>query len=166
MQVYQGPTNNGRSRFLAACYAEMGPRAENRVMLDPKQRDAWGIPVLHIDCSHGHEEKAQARRQIAALRALVDAAGVTLTQISAEPPPPGSSNHECGTGRMGRDPTNSVLDAHNECWEARGLFVTDGACLPSQGAQNPTLTLLALTARACDYAVRGGNWSKIESGNL
>jgi choline dehydrogenase-like flavoprotein len=62
--------------------------------------------------------------------------------------------HECGTARMGNDPANSVLDPHNQCWDAQGLYVTDGACFSSQGNQNPTLTILALTARACDHAIR------------
>ena len=62
--------------------------------------------------------------------------------------------HECGTARMGRSPENSVLDPYNQCWAARGLYVTDGASFPSQGTQNPTLTILALTARACDQVLR------------
>jgi choline dehydrogenase-like flavoprotein len=132
----------------------MLPRPENRVRLDEKRRDAWGIPVLRIDCSHGPEELARVREQTIALRALAEAAGVTLTQIDDAAAPPGAANHECGTARMGSDPASSVLDPHNQCWEAQGLYVTDGACFPSQGTQNPTLTILALTARACDYAVR------------
>jgi choline dehydrogenase-like flavoprotein len=67
---------------------------------------------------------------------------------------PGTAIHECGTARMGSAPENSVVDPHNECWDARGLYVTDGSAFPSQGVQNPTLTIMALTARACDYAVR------------
>jgi choline dehydrogenase-like flavoprotein len=154
VQIFLLPASGERSHFVAVSFAEVLPRPENRVTLDPKRRDAWGIPVLHIDCSHGHEELVRAREQTAALRELAEAAGVTLTQIDETPAPPGSANHECGTARMGDDPANSVLDPHNECWEARGLYVTDGACFPSQGAQNPTLTMLALTARACDHALR------------
>jgi choline dehydrogenase-like flavoprotein len=167
VQVYQTPTERGGSKFRAACFAEMLPQPGNRVMLDPKRRDAWGIPVLYIDCSYGPEEMARAREQIAALRALAEVANVTLTHIDEVPAPPGSCNHECGTARMGRDPASSVLDPHNECWEAQGLYVTDGACLPSQGTQNPTLTLLALTARACNHALRerGGHSSKMASAN-
>jgi choline dehydrogenase-like flavoprotein len=155
VQIMQSTTSEGRSHFMAISFAEMLPRHENRVMLDHKQRDAWGIPVLYIDCSHGQAEQLVASDQVSALRELVDVAGVTLTHIDKRPPPPGSANHECGTARMGSDPANSVLDPHNECWEARGLYVTDAACFPSQGTQNPTLTILALTARACDHATRG-----------
>jgi choline dehydrogenase-like flavoprotein len=132
----------------------MLPRPENRVTLDPKRRDAWGIPVLHIDCRYGQAELVRAREQASALRELAEVAGVALTKIDEAPAPPGSACHECGTARMGSDPANSVLDPHNECWEARGLYVTDGACFPSQGTQNPILTILALTARACDHALQ------------
>jgi choline dehydrogenase-like flavoprotein len=154
VQVLQLSASAGRSHFIAVSFAEMLPRLENRVMLDPKRRDVWGIPALYIDCSHGRRELCRAREQATALRQLAEVARVTLTQIDEAPAPPGSANHECGTARMGSDPTNSVLDPHNECWDARGLYVTDAACFPSQGTKNPTLTVLALTARACDHAVR------------
>lgn len=147
----------GRSHFIAASYAEMLPRQENRVTLDPNRCDAWSIPILRIDCSHGPAEVLRAREQASALWQLAEVAGVTLTQIDETPAPPGSASHECGTARMGSDPTSSVLTPYNECWEARGLYVTDGACFPSQGTQNPTLTILALTARACDHALRTAN---------
>lgn len=154
VQLYQWPETGERSRFSAGSFAEMLPRLENRVTLDPKRRDAWGIPVLRVDCTHDSAELARAREQTAALRTLAEVAGVTLTRIDEAPAPPGSAMHECGTARMGNDPANSVLDPHNQCWEAQGLYVTDGACFPSQGTQNPTLTILALTARACDHAIR------------
>jgi choline dehydrogenase-like flavoprotein len=154
IQLYQSAANGNQSRFGATCYAEMLPRSENQVKLDDERRDAWGIPVLRIDCGHGPAELARVREQTVALRALAEAAGVTLTQIDDAAAPPGSAIHECGTARMGSDPGSSVLDPHNQCWEAQGLYVTDGACFPSQGTQNPTLTILALTARACDHALR------------
>ncbi len=153
VQIAQSPRRGGALVSMAS-FAEMVPRAENRVTLDPARRDAWGIPVLYIDCAHGPAELAQARQQAAALRQLAEALGVTLTHIDAEPAPPGSANHEGGTARMGTDPTKSVLDPNNQCWDAPGLYVTDGACFPSQGTQNPVLTILALTARACDHALR------------
>lgn len=154
VQVDQRPINEEHSYFAAASFGEMLPRQENLVTLDADRRDAWGISVLRIDCAHGREELARAREQAAALRELAEVADVTLSLIDETPAPPGSANHECGTARMGDHPANSVLDPHNECWEAKGLYLTDGACFPSQGTQNPTLTLLALTARACDYAAR------------
>jgi choline dehydrogenase-like flavoprotein len=122
-------------------------------MLDPDRRDVWGIPVLRIDCSYTEAELNRARDQTRALRELAELAEVDLTEIDEVPRAPGSAFHECGTARMGTDPASSVLDANNECWDARGLYVTDGACFPSQGYQNPTLTILALTARACHHAI-------------
>jgi choline dehydrogenase-like flavoprotein len=156
VQLYCSQMGGGRSYFTAVSFAEMLPRQENRVVLDSKRRDAWGIPVLRIECAHGDLELTRARDQVAALRALAEIAGVTLISIDEGPQPPGTAVHECGTARMGNDPSTSVLDAHNQCWEAKGLYVTDGSCFPSQGNQNPTLTILALTARACDHAVRAG----------
>jgi len=89
-----------------------------------------------------------------ALREIAHVAETKGHAFDDAPARPGTSIHECGTARMGSDRTNSVLDPHNECWDVPGLFVTDGASFPSQGAQNPTLTIMALTARACDYAVK------------
>ena len=157
VQVYQWQATGEYSQFGAVSFGEMLPRPENHVTLDHEQRDFWGIPVLRIDCTHGNEELMRARAQIAALRELAELAGITLTGISEAPEPPGSAIHETGTARMGSEPANSVLDPHNQCWEAQGLYVTDGACFPSQGSQNPTLTILALTARACDHALRASS---------
>ena len=153
VQVHQFPVVGGQSYFLAVSFAEMLPRLENRVTVDPDRRDAWGIPVLRIDCAYDEAELARANTQTQALLELADLAGVTLTKIDQTPRPPGSAFHECGTARMGTDPENSVLDVNNQCWDARGLYVTDAACFPSQGYQNPTLTILALTARACQHAL-------------
>jgi choline dehydrogenase-like flavoprotein len=152
-QVYQIPVGRGRSYFVAFAFAEMLPRLENRVTLDPNRRDAWGIPVLRIDCAHSDVELSRARDQTQALHELAELAEVALIRIDELPRPPGSAIHECGTARMGTEPATSVLDANNQCWDARGLYVTDGACFPSQGSQNPTLTILALTARACHHAL-------------
>ena len=119
--------------FCRLSFAEMLPRPENRVTLDPDRRDAWGIPILRIDCAYGEAELARVRDQTQALRELAELAEVELIKLDEEPRPPGSAFHECGTARMGTDPANSVLDANNQCWDARGLYVTDAACFPSQG---------------------------------
>ena len=154
IQLYQSQVGRGQTYFVAVSFGEMLPRRENRVMLDVQRRDAWGIPVLRIECAHNELELARAADQATALQALAEIAGVTLSNIDAAPEPPGIAVHECGTARMGSDPANSVLDPHNQCWEAQGLYVTDGSCFASQGNQNPTLTILAITARACDHALR------------
>lgn len=154
VQMFELSADAERSHLVTVSFGEMLPRAENGVTLDFKRRDAWGIPTLRIDCSHGDAERVRAREQRVALIELADAVGAKITQIDEVPPPPGSANHECGTARMGTDPANSVLDPDNQCWDARGLYLTDGACFPSQANQNPTLTILALTARACAHAIR------------
>jgi choline dehydrogenase-like flavoprotein len=158
VQLYVTPAGRGQeSHFSAGAFGEMLPRSENHVALHPTVRDAWGIPVLSIDCRHDSNELDKAHEQISALRELAVALGARITTSDDGPAPPGSANHECGTARMGDSPSNSVVDPNNECWEARGLYLTDGAALPSQGTQNPTLTLLALTARACHHALSATN---------
>jgi choline dehydrogenase-like flavoprotein len=152
VQLYQFPASSGRSHFTAVSFGEMLPRKENRVTLDLSRRDIWGIPVLRIDCGHNDAEMVRAREQAVAIRELAEAVGVKLVRVKG-PAPPGTAVHECGTARMGSDPATSVLDPDNQCWDARGLYVTDAACFPSQGTQNPTLTILALTARACNHAI-------------
>jgi choline dehydrogenase-like flavoprotein len=153
VQLYLMPDLE-RSYLGVASFAEMLPRPENRVTLEPERCDAWNIPVLRIECTHSDIEIMRARQQIVVLRALVEIAGATLITLDDAAAPPGAAMHECGTARMGSDRENSVLDAYNQCWDATGLYVTDAASFPSQGAYNPTLTILALTARACDHALR------------
>jgi hypothetical protein len=96
----------------------MLPRAENCVTLHPSCKDAWGVPVLHIDAAHSYLDRMRGAEQFKALQELAEAAGVRFTHIDAAPAAPGAANHECGT--VGDDPATSVLDPHNECWEARG----------------------------------------------
>jgi choline dehydrogenase-like flavoprotein len=153
VQVYQTRIGGDRSFFTAVAFSEMAPRYENKVVLNPDRNDRWGIPALHIDCSLGEPERRLAADQTAAMRALAEIAGVLLNRIDEAPPPPGSAIHEGGTARMGLDPATSVLDPHNQCWDAAGLYVTDGSSFPSQGSQNPTLTIMALTARAAGHAL-------------
>jgi choline dehydrogenase-like flavoprotein len=154
VQLYQSAAPGQQSYFTAVAFGEMLPNSNNKVTINNSKRDKWGVPVLHIDCTYRLSEHNLADDQRVALKQIAEVAGVTITQIDEQPPPPGSANHECGTARMGRDPSTSVLDEYNRCWDAHGLYVTDAACFPSQGSQNPTLTILALTARACDHALR------------
>jgi choline dehydrogenase-like flavoprotein len=154
VQIYRWSTGREKSYFNAVSFAEMAPRAENRVVLDPQRKDYWGLPVLRIACRHNDAENRMAKDQSAALREIGNLLKVRFHRLSENPAPPGSALHECGTALMGEIPAHSVLDPHNQCWDARGLYVTDASAFPSQGAQNPTLTILALTARACNHAVR------------
>jgi choline dehydrogenase-like flavoprotein len=154
VQVFQADMALNRSYFHAVSFSEMLPRHENSVKIHPNKTDHWGIPTLHISCSFGEKDLEQTRQQTKALRELADTMNVSLARLDEEPPIPGSAIHECGTARMGLNPTNSVLDRYNQCWDASGLYVTDSSSFPSQGSQNPTLTVMALTARACDHALR------------
>ncbi|MBP9233454.1 MAG: GMC family oxidoreductase [Hyphomonadaceae bacterium] len=153
MQLYRSSQGAG-SYFQAVSFSEMTPRAENRVELDMNRKDRWGVPTLRIACSANSDELARAGRQADAIREIADAAKVKLADVNVRPSPPGMAIHECGTARMGDAPENSVLDPANECWDARGLYVTDASSFPSQGTQNPTLTLMALTARAVNRAIK------------
>jgi choline dehydrogenase-like flavoprotein len=154
VQIYRWSLGQGISYFNAVAFAEMAPRIENRVVLDQRRTDAWGLPVLRIACHHNDAELQLAKDQSAALGELGELLKVKFNQLNERPAPPGTAIHECGTARMGDSPDASVLDPHNQCWDASGLYVTDASAFPSQGAQNPTLTVLALTARACGHAVR------------
>jgi choline dehydrogenase-like flavoprotein len=137
--------------FWLGAWCEMLPRKENKVVIDPNKVDAWGIPVLHVDCSHGDNERAMAKDALDTIREMADAAGFRTLYSNLTPAPPGFCIHEVGTARMGADPKTSVLNKWNQSWDVKNVFVTDGASFVSQGCQNPTLTMMAITARACDY---------------
>ena len=92
-----------------------------------------------------------ARDQVETLREMLDARGFETAFAETELAPPGSSAHEMGTARMGDDPATSVLNARNQAWDVPNLFVTDAASFTSSGHRNPTLTIMALTVRACDH---------------
>ena len=153
IQLYQTPGDAGRSWFTAVAFGEMTPRLENHVRLHPVRRNANGLAILHIESSLDDRERALAASMSDALRELAGVAGAKLTLEPAGPAVPGTSAHECGTARMGNAPDNSVLDPHNQCWDMPGLYLTDAASFPSQGFQNPTLTVMALTARAVGHAL-------------
>ena len=133
VQVFQLPASEKRSHFVAVSFAEMLPRPENRVTLDPRQRDAWGIPVLHIDCRLDDAELTRAREQVTALQELAEVAGVTLTHIDMAPPPPGSANHECGTARMGGDPKTRFLILIMNAGKLRGFTSPTVPAFPRKG---------------------------------
>ncbi len=132
---------------------EMLPSAENFVALDPTVKDKWGVPALRITCAYGENEKAQWKDQIASAVEMLEAAGATDISTYADDVKPGLVIHEMGTARMGRDPRTSVLNGTNQVWDAPNVFVTDGACMASSAHQNPSITYMALTARAAAHAV-------------
>jgi choline dehydrogenase-like flavoprotein len=129
------------------------PYADNTVRLNKSVLDAWGIPVPHFSVTY-RDNEAKMRADMAATAAeMIEAVGARNISLSREPSIPGISIHEMGGARMGRDPQTSVLNAFNQAHDVPNLFVTDGACMTSSGNQNPSLTYMALTARACAYAV-------------
>ncbi len=133
-------------------FGECLARYENHVRLDKDVVDAWGIPVLHIEASFGDNEREMVKDMGDTAAEMLHAAGVQNVQVSHGPiSTPGILIHEVGTARMGSDPKTSVLNKFNQAHEVKNLFVTDGASYVSSGNQNPTLTMMALTARACDY---------------
>ena len=134
-------------------YGECLPLRENTVSLNHEKRDKWGMPTLDIDMAYGPNELVMRDDMEAAAVEMLQAAGFQSVTGYKNPPHPGEVIHEMGTARMGRDPKTSVLNAFNQCHDARNVFVTDGACMASTACQNPSLTYMALTARACAYAV-------------
>ncbi len=135
-------------------FGEMLPNPENRVTLHPSRKDTWGLPIPHIDCAHGPNEKAMVRHILSDAKAMLEAAGGRVVVQASEPGKPGLGIHEMGTARMGRDPRTSVLNGFNQTHEVPNLFITDGAAMTSSGCQNPSLTYMALSARAANHATR------------
>ncbi|MGZ3468327.1 MAG: GMC oxidoreductase [Gemmatimonadaceae bacterium] len=133
-------------------FGEMLPRHENFIALDPHLVDAWGIPALRVNCAYSENEHKMQDDMVVTATEMLEALGATNIRTYKQDNPPGLVIHETGTARMGRDPKTSVLNSHNQVWDAPNVFVTDGACMPSTANQNPSITYMALTARAADYA--------------
>ena len=138
--------------FGIEAQGECLPRYDNYVELDPEQKDAWGIPALRVHASYGENEHAMARAMREDVLSILDAMKLEGTRgprphISVF----GKNIHECGTARMGSDPKKSVLDPFHRVRDAKNVFVTDGAAFVTQGCYEPTLTIMALSARAADH---------------
>jgi choline dehydrogenase-like flavoprotein len=142
----------GRWEMQLIGFGEMLPRPENRVTLHETRKDAWGIPLVHIDVTHGDNERRLAARANRDAMAMMIAAGFEEVRAIGPISPPGHSVHEMGACRMGDDPKTSVLNRHNQAHDIPNLFVTDGSCMVSTGTVNPSLTYMALSARAANHA--------------
>ena len=145
--------------FLA--FGESLPRYENKVYLDNKNKDAWGLPKLVIDMEFGDNEEKMRNEMASSSAEMLEVSNFKDIQVFDNESPPGLSIHEMGTARMGRNPKTSVLNKWNQMHEIPNIFVTDGSCMVSNGWGNPSLTYMALTARACNYAV-----NEMKKGNL
>jgi choline dehydrogenase-like flavoprotein len=149
----RGLKGYGSWNFSFYGFGECLPRPENYVELDAQKTDAWGIPALKIRCAWSDNERAILKDMSVAAAEMLSAAGATNIRPFVQNNPPGLCIHEMGTARMGKDPKTSVLNANNQAWDAPNLFLTDGACMASSSCVNPSITYMALTARACAFAV-------------
>jgi choline dehydrogenase-like flavoprotein len=143
----------GQWSIGGTAFGEMLPNHANQISLDQSKKDKWGLPVLKIDCATGENERLMRKDMIADMADMLEQTGVKNVTTYDNEYFPGMGIHEMGTARMGRDPKTSVVNAHNQVWDAPNVFVTDGACMTSTACQNPSLTYMALTARAADFAV-------------
>ena len=151
----------GRWKMNLSAYGECLPYHENKVEMNNEVKDRWGLPTLKISCVFKENEHSMRKDMLAQSVEMLEVAGLKdVTPIDGENIP-GFSIHEMGTARMGRDPKTSVLNKHNQCHDIPNLFISDGAAMASSACQNPSLTYMALTARACDYTVR-----EMKKGNL
>ena len=143
----------GPWRFSIGGWGECLPREDNFIALHSTLVDKWGIPALKVQCTFGPNEYAIVEDMQKTAMEILDAAGATDIRPYNDHLPPGLCIHEMGTARMGRDPRTSVLNGNNQLWDAKNVFVTDGACMTSSANQNPSITYMALTARAAAFAV-------------
>ncbi len=142
-------------------FGEILPHHENKVTLDKTKKDKWGLNVLAIDCELKENELKMRKDMENDAVEMLTAAGVKNVKGYQGDGTPGRGIHEMGTARMGKDPKTSVLNGNNQVWDAKNVFVTDGACMTSAACVNPSLTYMALTARAAKFAVE-----ELKKGNL
>jgi choline dehydrogenase-like flavoprotein len=146
-------TAPGPWAMWVSAWGETLPYYENRVELDRDQKDKWGLPLARIHFQFGDNERAMRKDMQASAMEMLEAGGFTDIRGFDYHAVGGDCVHEMGTARMGRDPRSSVLNEWNQLHEVKNVFITDGSCMTSSACQNPSLTYMALTARACDHAV-------------
>ncbi|MEN9526027.1 MAG: hypothetical protein RL447_569 [Bacteroidota bacterium] len=142
-------------------FGEMLPYHENKISLNKNVKDKWGLPVLDMDVEIKDNEKKMRIDMMNDAAEMLEAAGVKNVNTYDYGYEVGMGIHEMGTARMGRDAKTSVLNAQNQVWDAPNVFVTDGACMTSASCVNPSLTYMAMTARAADFAA-----AEMKKGNL
>lgn len=154
----------GMWRMTMSGSGEMLPRFENQVSLHPTLKDRWGIPQLLIDCSYSDNDMKMLHDIADTAENMLETIGVKQVKKyigELDDRKPGLTIHEMGTARMGKDPKTSVLNGWNQAHDVPNLFITDGACMSSSSSQNPSLTYMALTARAANYAAEQLRLGKI-----
>ena len=154
-------TEPGGWTIGATGFGEILPYHENKISLDKDKKDKWGLPVLAMDAIIRDNELKMRKDIISELKAMFEASGVKNVTTYDQGHAIGHGIHEMGTARMGNDSKTSVLNANNQVWDAKNVFVTDGAAMTSSACQNPSLTYMALTARAADFA-----FDELKKGNI
>ena len=143
----------GPWRFNVLAFGEQLPNPENRVTLHASRRDRWGNPIPVFNVSYGENERIMQQEAVKDAQAMMKAAGcINITTSNANLSKPGNRIHEMGTARMGREPATSVLNGWAQAHDVPNLFITDGAFMTSSACQNPSLTYMAFSARAANYA--------------
>lgn len=146
-------TEPGPWRMGLTGFGETLPYHDNKISLDKNVKDKWGLPVLAMDAEIKDNEKKMRKDMMEDAKEMLEAAGLKNVITSDLGYVLGAGIHEMGTARMGHDPKTSVVNKHNQVWDAPNVFVTDGAFMTSAACVNPSLTYMAMTARAADYAV-------------
>ena len=154
-------TEPGKWKIRLSYYGETLPYAENRITLNTDIKDIFGRPGMSIDCSFKDNEKAIFKDAGDTIQQILNDIGLKNVKVSGKMSAPGNANHEMGTARMGHDEKTSVLNKWNQLHAVKNLFITDGSSMASSNCINPSLTYMALTARAVDYALR-----EMKKGNI
>lgn len=144
----------GEWRMGIGGFGEMLPYHDNKISLSKDKKDKWGLPVLEFDVEFKENEVNMRKEIVADAIEMLQVAGVKDVTGGDQGCEPGWGIHEMGTARMGNDKKTSVLNKWNQVWDCQNVFVTDGSCMTSASCVNPSLTYMALTARAVDYAVK------------
>jgi choline dehydrogenase-like flavoprotein len=151
----------GQWRIGATGFGEILPYHENKTYLHADKKDKWGLPVLAMDAELKENELKMREDIKSELKAMFETGGAKDVKLWDNGHKMGHGIHEMGTARMGLDPKTSVLNKWNQVWDAQNVFVTDGACMVSSACQNPSLTYMALTARAANHA-----FEELKKGNI
>src|SRR5581483_3405597 len=148
VQLKEQLTEPGKWTMGIGAWGEHLPYYENKVTLNKDKKDKWGLPTLDIDCEFKENEKTMRKDMMASAVEILEKAGIKNVSTYDSNPAPNFCIHEMGTARMGKDPKTSVLNGFNQMHDVKNVYVTDGACMSSSACQNPSLTYMALTARA------------------
>ncbi len=160
-ELKESLTEPGKWHMGIMAFGEMLPDHNNKISLNKTVKDKWGLPVIDFDVEIKENEKKMRVDMMNDAAEMLTATGLKNVNTYDAGYAPGMGIHEMGTARMGRDAKTSVLNGNNQVWDAMNVFVTDGSCMTSASCVNPSLTYMALTARAVDFAVR-----ELKKGNI